>query len=376
MDRLPPLPFGKGGKMGIILTVSARSITRREFLQICCLGLSSLAFARFSHFSQETGFGNLGRITIREVDLYSQPRDDSPIVGKRYRDQIVHIYEEVVSPKGPAHNPIWYRVWGGYLHSARVQKVRVQFNPPLAQVPQQGQLCEVTVPYTAAYEYSKEGWKKWDSYPLYYETLHWVTDVVEGPDRQPWYQISSELTEHLVYYVPATHLRPVADEEYTPLSPDVPAHKKLIEVEIRTQTLRAYEDNQEIFSCRVSTGIPHLNPRRQGIPTETPKGEFRIFSKMPNKHMGSITGNPDVEERGGFSLPGVPWTCFFVETGVAFHGTYWHNNFGVWMSRGCVNLRNEDAKWLFRWTTPVYELPIKSRRDWERRGFGTRVIVR
>ena len=355
--------------------MSRETLSRREFIRACLLSLGSLAFSPLSAIFQETGFGKLGRITTRELDLYSQPRDDSPIVGKRYRDQLVNIYEEVISPKGPAHNPLWYRVWGGYLHSAHVQKVRVQFNQPLAQVPEYGQLCEVTVPFSAAYEY-KNGWKKWDSYPLYYETLHWVTDVVEGPDRQPWYQISSELTEYLVYYLPAKHLRPVPDQEYAPLSPDVPAHKKLVEVEIRTQTLRAYEDGQEVFSCRVSTGIPHLNPTRQGIPTETPKGEFRIFSKMPNKHMGSVTGNPDAEERGGFSLPGVPWTCFFVDTGVAFHGTYWHNNFGVWMSHGCVNMRNEDAKWLFRWTTPLYELPIKTRRDWERRGFGTRVIVK
>ncbi|NIV94533.1 L,D-transpeptidase family protein, partial [candidate division KSB1 bacterium] len=46
---------------------------------------------------------------------------------------------------------------------------------------------------------------------------------------------------------------------------------------------------------------------------------------------------------------------FFVETGVALHGTYWHNNFGWPMSRGCVNLRTEDAKWLFRWTVPKSE---------------------
>jgi hypothetical protein len=97
---------------------------------------------------------------------------------------------------------------------------------------------------------------------------------------------------------------------------------------------------------------------------------------MPNKHMGSVTGNPDAEESGGFSLPGVPWTCFFVpEWGVALHGTYWHNNFGLQMSHGCVNLRNADAKWLFRWTTPVFDTEITDRRDWERTGNGTSVVV-
>ena len=31
------------------------------------------------------------------------------------------------------------------------------------------------------------------------------------------------------------------------------------------------------------------------------------------------------------------------------HGTYWHNNFGHPMSHGCVNMTNEDAKWLYEW---------------------------
>jgi hypothetical protein len=38
---------------------------------------------------------------------------------------------------------------------------------------------------------------------------------------------------------------------------------------------------------------------------------------------------------------------------VAFHGTYWHNNFGTPMSHGCVNMQPDEAKWLFRWTLPV-----------------------
>jgi lipoprotein-anchoring transpeptidase ErfK/SrfK len=95
---------------------------------------------------------------------------------------------------------------------------------------------------------------------------------------------------------------------------------------------------------------------------------------MPNKHMGSVSGNPDAI--GGFSLPGVPWTSFFISPGgYALHGTYWHNNFGIQMSHGCINMKNDDAKWLFRWSTPVFKTPIESPKDWERRGNGTLVEV-
>ena len=38
--------------------------------------------------------------------------------------------------------------------------------------------------------------------------------------------------------------------------------------------------------------------------------------------------------------------------GVAFHGAYWHGNWGNRMSSGCVNMRSEEAKWLYRWCLP------------------------
>jgi hypothetical protein len=41
-----------------------------------------------------------------------------------------------------------------------------------------------------------------------------------------------------------------------------------------------------------------------------------------------------------------------------------------------VNMPSDKAKWLFRWTTPVFKTPVESHADWERRGFGTLVIVR
>ena len=33
----------------------------------------------------------------------------------------------------------------------------------------------------------------------------------------------------------------------------------------------------------------------------------------------------------------------------ALHGTYWHNNFGMPMSHGCVNLPLDVAAWLYDW---------------------------
>jgi lipoprotein-anchoring transpeptidase ErfK/SrfK len=52
----------------------------------------------------------------------------------------------------------------------------------------------------------------------------------------------------------------------------------------------------------------------------------------------------------GWDTMCVPWTSLFVGEGVAIHSTFWHNNFGEPMSRGAVNARQEDAKWVIRWT--------------------------
>ena len=67
---------------------------------------------------------------------------------------------------------------------------------------------------------------------------------------------------------------------------------------------------------------------------------------------------------------------FFATGGYAFHGAYWHQNYGAPMSRGCVNMRPEDSRWLFRWTNPVWDpLGVADETDWEARGQGTRVEV-
>ena len=73
-------------------------------------------------------------------------------------------------------------------------------------------------------------------------------------------------------------------------------------------------------------------------PTVT--GQFRIYVKLRSTAMAGP----------GYYLPDVPFTMYFYK-GYALHGTYWHSNFGMPMSHGCVNLRTSDAEWLFNWAS-------------------------
>ncbi len=48
----------------------------------------------------------------------------------------------------------------------------------------------------------------------------------------------------------------------------------------------------------------------------------------------------------GYYLPNVPYVMYYYK-GYGLHGTYWHSNFGVPMSHGCVNFSIPDAAWIF-----------------------------
>ncbi len=342
------------------------SLSRREFLKLGSFGLAGTLLAPAFPPEEETPFERpvIGRVTRTQVSVHSLPRDDARIVRQLFRDRIINIYQEVVSETGPIWNPLWYRIWGGYVHSGYIQVVRLNRQPAVDSIPEGGWLGEVTVPYSDTQTYSRfDGWKP--LYRLYYQTTHWITDLVEGPDRQPWYQVLDELT-HTHYYLPAVHIRLIPEDELTPISPDVPFQDKRIEVSLPQQTLTAYEGGEPVLHTLISSGIRSAQTTN-GLPTNTPTGKFNIAVKMPSKHMGEGRLTDNLED---YELVGVPWTAFFDMRGYVIHGAYWHNNFGIQMSRGCINMKIDEAKWLFRWMLPAIGM-----QDIDARGFGTTLTV-
>ena len=104
-----------------------------------------------------------------------------------------------------------------------------------------------------------------------------------------------------------------------------------IDVNLSQQMVYAYEGDVVVNSFLTSTGT-------WATPTVT--GSFKIYVKYISTRM---TGP-------GYDLPNVPYTMYF-HKGYGIHGTYWHNNFGVPMSHGCVNLSIPDAEWLYYWAS-------------------------
>jgi hypothetical protein len=340
-------------------------MTRRDFLKFSASTITGLAF---SPFLPGLGFfddAEQVRVATSSVSVYSKPNDQSLTVRQHFRDELIHIYKEV-NAGAPAYNPIWYRVWGGYVHRGRLQKVKTIFNKPLANIPEGlRQPAELTVPYSQAMRYTKTyGWQP--NLRLYYGSVHWIDAIDEGPDGEPWYRVYDELVG-FPYHVPAIHLRPIPFEEWSTLSPEIALEDKRIEVNLSTQILTAYEYEQVVFQTNISSGIATVRQNPNDLSTKTPTGEFRIITKYPSKHMGNgnLFATPE-----DYELPGVPWTSFFYEGGYAFHGTYWHDNFGTPMSRGCVNMRIEEARRLFRWARPLHD-PDRIYTP----GYGTLVVI-
>lgn len=342
------------------------NLSRRDFLKLGGLSLGSLALT--PSLTGMIGFddSNLVRVATTSVSVHSQPNDESRIVSTWYRDELIHVYGEVTAAN-PSYNPIWYRVWGGYMHRARLQKVKMIYNEPLPSL-EDGtlRLVEVTVPYTQPWRTSKAyGWQKL-GFRLYYGSVHWVEAIEAGPQGNPWYRIYDDLTGY-PYHIDPIHVRPIPLDELAPITPETEVQNKRIEVNLTTQTLTAYEYDKAVLKTKISSGIPNGPRDANGLSTKTPEGEFRILDKMPAKHMGNGNLFADFDD---YELPGVPWTCFFTAQGHAFHGTYWHENFGVPMSRGCINMRTEDARWLFLWALPAHKIGKSFNR-----GFGTLVQI-
>jgi lipoprotein-anchoring transpeptidase ErfK/SrfK len=126
------------------------------------------------------------------------------------------------------------------------------------------------------------------------------------------------------------------------------ATNKRIEVDLAKQRAYAYEDNRLVYNFLISSGTWG----------RTPNGTFKIWTKVRSQKMSGGS-----KELGTYYyLPNVQNVMFFYndsyerKLGFSFHQAYWHNNFGVPMSHGCINMTTADSATLFGWAevgTPV-----------------------
>jgi lipoprotein-anchoring transpeptidase ErfK/SrfK len=115
--------------------------------------------------------------------------------------------------------------------------------------------------------------------------------------------------------------------DFPGLPEGVGKQERWVEVNLTNQTASAYEGKNLIQSFVVSTGTWEH-------PTVT--GQYQVYVKYQYADMAGP----------GYYLPDVPNVMYFYK-GYGLHGTYWHSNFGIPMSHGCVNFSIPDSAWLF-----------------------------
>lgn len=322
--------------------MSKPEFSRRDFLKLSGYSLMGAMLPQISLSPRQDEFDNLqGRVTDRILWSHEEPNPKSGRKKLYWRDLILPIINSTTSDDEKAYNRVWYEIEdGGFIYSGSLQPVHTVLNEPQA-ISLKGALGEVSVPYTDAHIEPNSSSDV--IYRLYYETVHWVkASAIHPEDGHIWYALLDDKFNQY-YYVPAEHIRLIPDLELAPLSPDVAEKEKRVEVRLTEQLVLAYEQDKVVFATRASTG-----GRRQSGHYTTPDGEFITFHKRPTRHMaaGDIASN-------GFDLPGVPWVLYLTKSGISFHGTYWHNDFGRPHSHGCINLTPQAAKWLYRWTLPT-----------------------
>lgn len=348
--------------------LSLEGFSRREFLKLAgkgLLGLFLIPLLKGANSAQLIASGQQipesGRVLDNTVPVYSRPTAEAKLITMYWRDLVLPINGVTIGDSKPAHNRVWYLVNNheGYVHSGKVQPVSIRNNKPLSSVPESGLLAEVSVPFTDARKDPNR--PDWFAYRLYYNSLFWIKKVV--PDKQGaiWYQIADDKLK-VTYYVSAEHMRPIPPEELSPIAPHIPLEEKRLEVRLKDQILVAYQEEQPVFMTRVATGGKFLDGDYS-----TPRGQYMTNRKRPSRHMAS----EDLAAPSAYDLPGVPWVSYLTKSGISFHGTYWHNDFGKPRSHGCINLSPQAAHWVYRWCAPAVPLNEVTWNDEQ----GTRVDV-
>ena len=355
-----------------------RNLSRRDFLKIAGAGLGALAFnplklKEFPLVLPQFPVGErLGRV-FSMIDVRSEPSINAPSVNVLYDDAVVVWEQEVVTSGAKDPNLInqrWVKTPDGFIYADNVQPVKNLPNTPLTAIPdgKPGFWAEVTLPYAdmvldgpAISPHIK--FLVENNYPirLYYSQVVWIDQIAQGDGGAILYRFNENGGRPAgltgggygdMLWGEGSAFRPLTPEDLEYIHPDVdPALKKVVVDRTENyQTLSCHEGNEEVYFCRVSTGQyrdVYGNPVTEYL---TPLGEHTTWRKAISIHMsGGTTGT-------GYDTPAVSWTTLFSGDGYAIHAAFWHNKFGVPRSHGCVNCRPEDAKWIFRWTTPLTSL--------------------
>lgn len=165
-----------------------------------------------------------------------------------------------------------------------------------------------------------------------YTRVNLYSHVVDG-SGWTWYQVGPDQWVHQTLIAKVVPVERPADVNT----------ERWISVDLYEQVAIAYEDTTPVFATLVSSGLPEW---------ATHEGLFNVYVRYERAPMSGAEGQEDF-----YYLEEVPWIMYF-DNDIGLHGTYWHDGFGYRHSHGCVNLSIADAKWLYDWSSPEFDLTV------------------
>jgi hypothetical protein len=327
---------------------------RRDFLKLSSVAVIGLALPhRYVLEQVSPPPTSLGRVTTWRQAVRAEPKAKGALVVNKQYDDIIPLTGQVLGEAPWPSNPIWYLTEGGYIHSGFVQPVENQPSGGPAPIVPPGIWVQVSVPI--AETRLKPGAPR-VSRKIYYGSVYRAVDALPAETGQWWYRLQDGIAYSPGPYVLATSLRYLSPAALAPISSD--RTDKKIQVDLAKQEITCFEGETPVFSARTATGY---------APNYTPRGEYEVLRKSHTSYMIGGVGSDH------YDLPGVSFPTYFTRSAIAVHGTYWHNDYGRPRSHGCVNVLNDAAQFVFRWTTPAvdyaeHQINVK-------RGEGTKVVV-
>ena len=365
-----------------------RAISRRDFLKLTGMGLGALAIDPFERFAlyqpPELQFPTgerLGRVSVfpnfYSTDIKAKPQEYAATVGSISEDGIVEWLREVVGTNYfGGISRTWVETPGGYIYAPFVQPVRNVLNTPIAAMPEgkAGFWAEVTVPYvelilenppvrSPSFRYVMD----LGQMPrLYYSQVVWIDQIRTDEAGRVMYRWNEDFGHGYGYgdilWGDGAAFHILTEEEVAPISPDVDPAQKVIVADVFYQTISCFEGNTEVHFCKMASGAGEF---------ATPIGTMYAWRKMYSINMSASA----TQNGAGYDTSAVSWPTFISGDGVAIHAAFWHNYFGTPRSHGCINVPPEDAKWIYRWTTPYVSLEqTEVKMEWP--NVGTTVIVK
>jgi hypothetical protein len=159
-------------------------------------------------------------------------------------------------------------------------------------------------------------------------------NVVEEPVDGDWYIVPNAMGQGRPGYIHGSQLR-----RWQPADrpSEVQEDELWVDVHLEEQTLGLYLGDDLLYVTLVSTA-------RQGF--KTPAGLYRIYSKAYSWDLASLEGADDP-----YYMEEVPWVMHYYPR-YAIHSAYWHADYGLKASHGCINMSPKDVRYVFGRTGP------------------------